>query len=303
MATTAMIRNQIFNGLHEMNHTNLDADHLSQWIGNKETIEETISAMPMHRMAAMLDREAKTIVEGDALPPLWHWAYFLTPTRASELGRDGHAALGGFMPPVSLPRRMWAGGKLEFNAPLRVGDTARRESTVRDVKVKQGRTGKLCFVEVEHRIFVGDELKLSEIHNIVYRDVKQPDDDNVQPPKAPEDGHWTREVVPTSTLLFRYSALTFNGHRIHYDLDFCRDYEGYPGLVFHGPLTATMLIELTLENNHGRSLKSYEFRAYSPLFDNAPFTLNGKMKDNQAIMWAANPDNRLAMKAILSFTD
>ena len=286
-----------------MNHTNLDADQLSQWIGNKESIEETISAMPMQRMAAMLDRETRTVVEGDPLPPLWHWAYFLTPTRASELGRDGHAALGGFMPPVTLPRRMWAGGKLEFIAPLRVGDTARRESTVRDVKVKQGRTGKLCFVEVEHRIFVGDELRLSEIHNIVYRDVKQPDEDTVLPPEAPDDAQWTREVTPTSTLLFRYSALTFNGHRIHYDRDFCRQHEGYPGLVFHGPLTATMLIELALENNHGRSLKSYEFRAYSPLFDNAPFTLNGKMDDGQASMWAANPDNRLAMKAVLSFTD
>ena len=286
-----------------MNHTNLDADQLSQWIGNKESIEEAISAIPMHRMAAMLDREAKTIVEGDPLPPLWHWAYFLTPTRASELGRDGHAALGGFMPPVPLPRRMWAGGKLEFITPLRVGDTARRESTVRDVKVKQGRTGKLCFVEVEHCIFVGDELRLSEIHNIVYRDAKQPGEDNVQPPEAPGDAQWIREVVPTSTLLFRYSALTFNGHRIHYDLDFCRQHEGYPGLVFHGPLTATMLIDLALENNHSRSLKSYEFRAYSPLFDNAPFTLNGKMEDSEAVMWATNPDNRLAMKAVLSFTD
>lgn len=286
-----------------VNQKNIDADYLSQWIGNKESVEETISAEPLHRMAATLDQAPRIIARGDAIPALWHWAYFLTPVRASDLGRDGHAALGEFMPPVPLPRRMWAGGQLKFNAPLRVGDKARRESSVRDVRLKQGRTGKLCFVEVEHRIFVGDELRFSEIHNIVYRDVKQPDEKNVLPPQAPDDAQWTREVVPNSTLLFRYSALTFNGHRIHYDLDFCRDEEGYPGLVFHGPLTATMLLELAMEQNPKQSLAGYEFRAYSPLFDNAAFSLNGKMDGGNAVMWATNPDNGLAMKATVSFSE
>jgi len=252
-------------------------------------------------MAATLDREPRDIVDGDEVPALWHWVYFLAPTRASELGRDGHAALGDFMPPVPLPRRMWAGGKFEFIQPLRVGDFARKESTVRDVSVKQGRTGKLCFVEVEHCIFVGEELRFSETHNIVYRDAKRPGEDEILPPEAPQNPEWTREVIPNSTLLFRYSALTFNGHRIHYDLDFCRQQEGYPGLVFHGPLTATLLLELALLNNPGRSLKSYEFRALSPLFDNARFTLNGKTDGAKVEMWAANADNRLAMKASLSF--
>ncbi len=286
-----------------MNQKNLDADYLRQWIGNKESIEETISAEPLHRMAATLDQAPRIIARGDAIPALWHWAYFLTPVRASDLGRDGHAALGEFMPPVPLPRRMWAGGLLKFNAPLRVGDKARRESSVRDVRLKQGRTGKLCFVEVEHRIFVGDELRFSEVHNIVYRDVKAPGEKNVLPPEAPDDTQWTREVVPNSTLLFRYSALTFNGHRIHYDLDFCRDEEGYPGLVFHGPLTATMLLELAMEQNPKQSLAGYEFRAYSPLFDNARFSLNGKMDGGSAVMWATNPDNGLAMKATVSFSE
>jgi 3-methylfumaryl-CoA hydratase len=286
-----------------MNDTTLDADYLSQWTGNQESIEETISAAPMHRMAATLDREPGIIADGDAVPPLWHWAYFVMPTRASELGRDGHAALGEFMPPVPLPRRMWAGGKLEFNTPLRVGELARRESTVRDVKIKHGRTGRLCFVEVEHCIYVDDELRFSEVHNIVYRDLKQAGEDKVKPPQAPVDAQWTREVVPDPTLLFRYSALTFNGHRIHYDLDFCRHEEGYPGLVFHGPLTATLLLELAMENNNKRSLKTYEFRAYSPLFDNAAFTLNGRMDNNSAVLWASNPDNKLAMKATVSFSD
>ncbi len=284
-----------------MNTNSLDSDYLSQWIGHKQSIEEILSAEPLLRMAATLDKEPRQLVVGDEVPALWHWAYFLTPTRASELGRDGHAALGDFLPPVPLPRRMWAGSKLDFIQPLRVGDLAREESSIRDVTVKQGRTGNLCFVEVEHCIFVGEQLRLSETHNIVYRDVKQAGEESVLPPEAPNDSQWSREVIPTSTLLFRYSATTFNAHRIHYDLDFCRLQEGYPGLVFHGPLTATLLLELALENNPGASIKSCDFRAYGPLFDNAPFTLNGKMDGNKAEMWAANADNRLAMKASLSF--
>ena len=285
-----------------MNQTNLDADHLSQWIGSKETTEETISVEPLQRMRATLDHAPKTMTEGEIVPTLWHWAYFLKPTRASELGRDGHAALGDFMPPVPLPRRMWAGCQLKFSAPLRVGETARRESTVRDVKLKQGRSGILCFVDVEHAILVGDELKLTEIHNIVYRDTKQPGDDKARPPEAPGDAQWTREVKPDSTMLFRYSALTFNGHRIHYDLDFCRHQEGYPGLVFHGPLTATLLIEMLRQQNPGKSLESCDYRAYSPLFDDASFTLNGKMDGTDAILWATNPQGRLAMEATVSFS-
>ena len=285
-----------------MNAKNLDIDHLKQWVGNKETIEETISAVPLLRMGATLDRQPREIIIGDEVPPLWHWAYFITPTRASELGRDGHAALGDFMPPVHLPRRMWAGGKFKFIKPLRVGDLARKESSVRDVTLKQGRTGNLCFVEVEHCIFVGDELRFSETHNIVYRDEKQNGEAAVLPPEAPANAVWTHEVIPDSTLLFRYSALTFNGHRIHYDLDFCRNQEGYPGLVFHGPLTATLLLELAMENNPDRALESYQFKALSPLFDDTAFSLNGKMEDSKAEMWAANADGRLAMKASVSFS-
>ncbi len=285
-----------------MNQNNLDTDFLRQWIGKQETVEETISAEPLRRMRATLDLAPEAITEGAGVPPLWHWAYFLKPVRASELGRDGHAELGDFMPPVPLPRRMWAGGKVTFTAAIRVGETARRESTVRDIKLKQGRTGELCFVEVEHRFFVGTEMRLSEIHNLVYRDIKQPGEDDVLPPEAPKDAQWTRQVIPNATQLFRYSALTFNGHRIHYDLEFCRQQEGYPGLVFHGPLTATLLLQRASENNPGKVLAAYEFRAYSPLFDNAPFTLNGKMDGANAEMWASNADGRLAMKATVELS-
>jgi 3-methylfumaryl-CoA hydratase len=288
-----------------MNQTEnpLDEAYLRDWIGNQESIEETIAAEPLHRMRAALDLEPMTIQVGEAVPPLWHWAYFLTPVRASELGRDGHPALGSFMPPVPLPRRMWAGGQFQFSDALRVGDKARKQSTVRDVKFKEGRTGKLCFVEVEHCIYVGEELRIRETHNIVYRDIPQPGSENIQPAQAPADAEWSRDVVPNSTLLFRYSALTFNGHRIHYDLDFCRQEEGYPGLVFHGPLSATLLVQLAIEHNPGKRLAAFEFRALSPLFDNAPFTLNGRMEDDKAIMWASNAEGQLAMKSTVTFAD
>ncbi len=284
-----------------MKQAKLDADYLGQWIGNRETTGETISVEPLKRMRAMLDYTPKSMTDGEVVPPLWHWAYFINPVRASDLGRDGHAAQGEFMPPIPLPRRMWAGSQLKFNAPLRVGEKARRESTIRDVRLKQGRSGKLCFVEIEHAILVGDELKLTEIHNVVYRDIKQPGDDKAEPPEAPDKAQWTREVVPDSTLLFRYSALTFNGHRIHYDLNFCHHQEGYPGLVVHGPLTATMLLETAIRHNPDRSLTACEFRAYSPLFNNVSFTLNGKIEGDDTVLWATNPDNRLAMKATASF--
>ena len=285
-----------------MKQAKLDADNLSQWVGSKQTTKETISVEPLYRMRATLDLEPKTMRDGEVVPELWHWAYFLKPARASELGRDGHTGLGEFMPPIPLPRRMWAGGHVKFSAPLWVGELARRESTVRDVRIKQGRTGILCFVEVEHIIIVGDEVKLIEINNIVYRDMQQPGDNNTQAPEVPVDALWTRELKPDSTLLFRYSALTFNGHRIHYDLDYCQQEEGYPGLVVHGPLTATLLIEMLKHQNPGKSLASCDFRAFSPLFGDAPFTLNGQTDGTDANLWAANPQGRLAMKATVSFT-
>ena len=278
-----------------------DITALQAWVGRQETRCDVISVAPVTAMSATLDYKVPRAGVGDPLPIPWHWLYFLPASTASDLDVDGHPRRGGFLPPVPLPRRMWAGGKIEFIRPLQVGDFARKESTVRDVTVKQGRTGKLCFVEVEHCIFVDQDLRFRETHNIVYRDLKQAGEEDALPPTAPQDPQWTREVIPDSTLLFRYSALTFNGHRIHYDLDFCRRQEGYPGLVFHGPLTATLLLELAMQNNPGRSLKYYEFKALSPLFDDAAFSLNGKMHGTKADLWATNADNRLAMKASVVF--
>ncbi len=211
---------------------------LAAWIGRSETLHDVIGATPVRALAATLDREPAPVETGTPLPPLWHWLYFLPLHRASEIGPDGHAKRGGFLPPVPLPRRMWAGSRFDFRAPLRVGDRVARTSTIENVASKQGRSGPLVFVTVRHELRAdgGTEPALVEWHDIVYRDAKTPGEAEPAPQPAPADAPWQRELVPDDVLLFRYSALTFNGHRIHYDRRYVTEVEGYPGLVVHGPL-------------------------------------------------------------------
>ena len=215
----------------------------------------------------------------------------------SELGRDGHPAVGGFLPPVALPRRMWAGSRLDFHHPVKIGDTLKKNSTLKDLKIKSGKTGKLCFVTVSHS-FYREQLKLiTEEHDIVYREDPAPGALLPSPPKAPADAQIKKSVSPSPVLLYRYSALTFNGHRIHYDIDYCREVEGYPGLVFHGPLSATLLLDLASRETDAERISNFEFRAISPLFADRPFTLNLKRNDKKLALWATNPDGLLAIKA------
>ncbi len=272
----------------------LDPDVLQRWVGRTESREDIMLPGPARAMQALLDSPASLVV-GDPLPPLWHWLYFHTLTRQSELGPDGHAALGGFLPPVALPRRMWAGGRLTFHAPLLIGGPANKSSEIKSVEVKSGRSGALCFVTVQHDLTQGDQLCLTEEHDIVYRDMVKPGEAS-EPPAPPQNAESTRTIAPSTTLLFRYSALTFNGHRIHYDVDYCRDVEGYPGLVFHGPLTATLLAQLATDIT-GAPLKTFSFRAVSPLFHTAPFGIAGRRVDDRAEIWATTPDGGLAMRA------
>ena len=161
---------------------------------------------------------------------MWHWLYFLPLHRQSELGPDGHAKRGGFLPPVPLPRRMWAGGRFDFRRPLRVGDAIRRTSTIADVSLKEGRTGPLVFVLVRHEVATGEGVALVEEHDIVYRDLPEAGEAAPAPRPARADAAWRRDIHPDDVLLFRYSALTFNGHRIHYDRRYVTEVEGYPGL-------------------------------------------------------------------------
>lgn len=253
----------------------------------------------MAALAAALDIEASPLQAGDAVPPLWHWLYFLEIRRQSELGVDGHAKLGGFLPPIPLPRRMWAGGRLEFRRPLHVGETYTRMSRIMDVQHKEGRSGSLVFVTVRHEIGNAEGIALTEEQDLVYRANAKPGDLPAASRTARAVAAWERTMQADDVLLFRYSALTFNSHRIHYDRRFATETEGYPGLVVHGPLIATLLFDLLRRNMPDARVLRLEFRSVSPLFDVAPFALHGKPEGSgQAIsLWAAGPGNALAMTA------
>jgi 3-methylfumaryl-CoA hydratase len=250
---------------------------LQSWVGRSETVHDTVGATPVVALNATLDHPAMLVAEGSALPPLWHWLYFLPMHRQSEIGADGHAKRGGFLPPVPLPRRMWAGSQFEFRAPIRVGDRVARTSTIADVTSKDGRTGKLVFVKVRHdlRCNGAADPALVEYHDIVYREAQRADDVPPPPQAAQTGAAWQREIVPDDVLLFRYSALTFNGHRIHYDRKYVTEVEGYPGLIVHGPLIATLLLDLLRRNAPDVEVASFRFKAVRPTFDLHPFRVNG----------------------------
>ncbi|HXT80827.1 MAG TPA: MaoC family dehydratase N-terminal domain-containing protein [Acetobacteraceae bacterium] len=275
----------------------LDLDTLRSWIGRQEVLTDRLTSTPVAALSATLDRDDPTPRPGDPLPPLWHWLYFLPLARQSAIGADGHPSRGGFLPPVPLPRRMWAGGRFVFHQPLRVEEEVRRTSTVADVTVKEGRNGPLCFVLVRHEIAGANGLALTEEHDIVYRDMPQPNEPPARPRPAPADATWRRDIAPDPVMLFRYSALTFNGHRIHYDRTYVTEVEGYPGLIVHGPLIATLLVDL-LRRNMAAPLRSFRFRAVSPLFDTAPFQVSGRPGEQGGVaLWASNADGGLAMEA------
>ncbi|HVY18328.1 MAG TPA: MaoC family dehydratase N-terminal domain-containing protein [Rhodopila sp.] len=280
--------------------TELDVDHLRSWIGKQEVLEDQVTRFPVAALSATLDRDDPPPQAGDALPPLWHWLYFLPTARQSLLGPDGHPARGGFLPPVPLPRRMWAGGRFKFHQPLRVDQPISRISVVSDVTIKQGRNGALCFVLVKHAVSGPDGLALEEEHDIVYRDNPQPGEAPAAGKPVRTDGVWTREIVPSDPMLFRYSALTFNSHRIHYDRRYVTEVEGYPGLIVHGPLIATLLMDL-LRRNTDRPVKTFRFKAVGPLFDIAPFSVHGVQEGDKAALWARNPSGHLAMEAEAGF--
>ena len=272
----------------------------ARWIGKTETVTDTITATPYAALSATLDRDPGQAPAGTPLPPLWHWLYFLPLYRQSEVGPDGHAQRGGFLPPVPLPRRMWAASQLEFKRPLRLGDAIRRVSTITDVSEKSGRTGALVFVKVRHEIRANDEASpaIVEFHDIVFREA--PKDVDVSPPRvAPAQSRWQRRVVPDAVLLFRYSALTFNAHRIHYDRKYVTGVEGYPGLVVHGPLIATLLLDLLREKLPDATVRRYEFRAVRPLFDTNAFDVCGEpARDGRSVrLWAKDHEGSLAMDA------
>jgi 3-methylfumaryl-CoA hydratase len=271
----------------------------SEWIGKAETRSDEITPAPMAGLSATLDRDDPYPRTGDPLPPLWHWLYFLPCERQSELGDEGHAKTGGFMPSSPLPRRMWAGSRVDFRHPLKVGDTVRRESRILKVTEKEGRSGPLLFVVVGHEISNDRGIALTEEHDIVYRDHPRPGELGSVTQIAPTDCSWERTVEPDDALLFRYSALTFNAHRIHYDRRYATETEGYSGLVVHGPLLATFLVDLVRRHCHEAEISAFRFRALMPLFDGNTIGLRGRVGgDRKTIaLWASNESGELAVEA------
>ena len=277
-------------------------EHLREWVGKKEIRNDIVATWPVGALAATLDETTLAVERGSPLPPGWHWIFFLEAKPVSELGPDGHPRRGGFMPPVPLPRRMWAGGRLEFMQPLKIGDAITRESEIVSVEPKTGKSGTLVFVVVRHTVQAAGVTAIVEEQDIVYRAAAQKGDPLPAGKPAPAIAPWTRRVLPDNVMLFRYSALTFNGHRIHYDRDYALNEEHYPGLVVHGPLQATLLLDLCRQHA-GRPVKKFEYRAQHPMFGGSAFTVNGNFDaaKSQADVWTANDAGNYAMRGTATF--
>lgn len=275
--------------------------HLRQWIGREERQSEQLTSALVERFEATLGTSA-AVIDGHA-PLAIHWCLTQPAIAAEGLGPDGHPARGGFLPPVPLPRRMWAGGELSFIAPLRTGELVTRISRIADVTHKLGRSGELVFVTIEHDILSGDTVALKERQNIVYRAM-----DKLAGQPAPSEpavdataADRSEMVEATTTLLFRYSALTFNGHRIHYDLDYAREREGYQGLVVHGPLQATLLLHMAARMNGNQPPTHFAYRGVAPLVHGGTFSLNAAGTADRIELWTAGRDGARRMTANVSF--
>jgi 3-methylfumaryl-CoA hydratase len=284
-----------------MTAAGIDIASLREWIGREERSADVVSAELVRRLRATLDQEPGMPAAGEPAPAAVHWCLAPAVAPMSALGPDGHPARGGFLPPVPLPRRMWAGGELQFRDALRVGDAVERRSRVRDVRLKEGRTGTLCFVTVDHELVTGRGPALTERQDIVFR---QASDGAAPPaaaaPAAPPRPDWRRVVRSDAVLLFRYSALTFNGHRIHYDRRYCLEEEGYPGLIVHGPLQASLLVEFAA-GLRGTVPARFSFRALRPLIEGGELSLNAARREAGLALWIADQDGATTMAAEASW--
>ena len=256
----------------------------SAWIGRTEEAHDVLSRNLVKRIAATFGET--TPADGEPLPPLWQWCFFQEPVFETLLGGDGHPARGGFLPPADTRNRMWAGGRVEFIEPLRVGADAHRLSTLLQIEEKHGRTGSLLFVTVRHDYSQQGQLCVREEQDIVYREPNPP---KLNSGAAPEPGDWSETIVPTPTLLFRYSAVTFNGHRIHYDYPYATGTEGYPDLVVHGPMIATLNLRAFIRANPGKRVRHFAYRGVRPLNVPTPFQVGGRLVEaGKAQLWAGN---------------
>jgi 3-methylfumaryl-CoA hydratase len=282
-------------------------EDLQDWIGRIRFLADTADLGRAAAMQAMLESPEEPLAEGDALPELWHWIYFWEAARQSGLGPDGHAARGEFLPPIELPRRMWAGSRLFWLRPLRLGLPLMKQSEIANIRLKQGRSGRLAFVTVRHIVSDPVGALMEEEHDIVYREAARPGEPPAQGRPSEREPVWRREVTPDPVLLFRYSALTFNGHRIHYDRSYVTEVEGYPGLIVHGPLLATLMVDLARRHaadiGGGKRIARFRFRALAPVFDTAPFTVCGAPDETGAELWVEGPERRLCMEGRVDWAD
>jgi 3-methylfumaryl-CoA hydratase len=273
---------------------------LDQWVGRRQERVDFVNPSHLAAWNATLDRDDPFPREGDVVPPSFHWTLFHPLARQSELGKDGHPKRGGFLPPVPLPRRMWAGSRLRFLEPLRVGDRVEQVSVVDRVEEKRGRAGALVFVTVRHTVSVRGATAIEEEQDIVYREAPKPGADAREQAAEPApQGAWRRQIVPDDVLLFRYSALTFNGHRIHYDRRYVTSEEGYAGLVVHGPLIATLLLDLLRRSLPAATVERFRWKGLRPTLDISPFTVEGGPGDEARHfrLWSTDNRGQTAMEA------
>lgn len=282
-------------------------EHLKDWIGRSETVEDLATARPVHLYEALRDR-ATIPKQGDPIGPMGHWFFFKPIVPTSKIGPDGHPQRGDFMPPVPLPRRMFGGARTTYHKDLLIGEKMKKVQTITDVVIKEGRTGTLVICTVKNDFHGENGLAVVEEHDIVYRgnppaDAKDSGGNSGRTNPAPDDHKWIREITPDPVMLYRYSAATVNGHRIHYDRKYVTEVEGYPGLIVHGPLTAGLLLDVALDNNPGRKLEAFSFQARAPLFDTAPFQVAGKPEaDGKTIaLWSVTPEGNLGTLATAVF--
>ena len=281
--------------------TKVDIDHLRKWIGKIDNVTDYVTPIVEQRYRATLNMDIGNPKDGDPVTSGLHWMLGWNLVKNDELGVDSHPALGEFLPPVPLPRRMWAGSEIKVLKPIRVGDKVIKQSTVADIQVKEGRTGLLCFVTAEYNFLVNDEVTINEKHNIVYRDISKSGGGSGYSKDIPEKADLIEKIFIHPTILFRYSAIGFVGHRIHYDHPYTVNEENYPGLIVHGPLQATYLLRAA-EKLMGKPVKSFTHKVMAPVFADSEYMVGvDKMDDGSASCWGATKEFGVTMRAEAKF--
>ena len=286
-----------------MSTATLNLDDLKRHVGARHVTTDVVTAAPANLLRLTFDRAEPEFRDGDALPPGWHILYFLPRFAPGDLRPDGTPASSGVVPDMPLPRRMFAGQTFRFHRPLRIGQTLRQETELTDISLKTGGTGTLVFVTVVNRLIGPDGLAVEDERRTVYREEVKAGERNQAPRRepAPADVPWRRTVTAEPILLFRFSALTFNSHRIHYDRQWAMEVEGYPALVVHGPLTAALLLDFARDENPARAIVSYATQARAPLFEGATVELRGRPSGSGCDVWAVTPEGTIAMSARVDF--